>query len=87
MNAMKYAETPDGERITEYKWKYGVEEYRETFSKTQESTACGPCGLHMTYWKAALEREAIMEVGNFLALHVAEKSIPLCSNNANHTTF
>ena len=63
--AMKYAETEDGRQIPEYIWKYGVEEYKNTFSKTRESTACGPSGLHMSHWKAALEREPLMRVHLF----------------------
>ena len=49
----------------ELQWEYGVDQYKETFSKTRESTACGPSGLHMSHWKAALERTAIMRVHAF----------------------
>ena len=66
LQAMKYAVTEDGKRIEKFNWTYGVEEYKATFSKTRESTACGPSGLHMSHWKAALEREEIMRVHPFL---------------------
>ena len=65
IKAMKYAEVENGESIEEYQWTYGIEEYKSTFSKTRESTACGPSGLHMSHWKAALEREQIMKVHAF----------------------
>ena len=59
IKSMKYAEMENGEQIDKYQWSYSVDEYKETFSKTRESTACGPSGLHMSHWKAALERETI----------------------------
>ena len=62
---MKYAITDKDCNIDEFQWKYGVEEYKATFSKTRESTACGPSGLHMSHWKAALERDEIMRVHAF----------------------
>lgn len=65
IKAMKYAEKNDGTTIKNFKWTYGVEEYKDTFSKTREYTACGPSGLHMSHWKAALERERIMKVHSF----------------------
>ena len=54
-----------GNPIKEFNWKYGIEEYKKTFSKTSESTACGPSGLHMSHWKAALEREDLMYIHSF----------------------
>ena len=51
--------------ITNFNWTYGVEEYKKTFSKTSENTACGPSGLHMSHWKAALEREVLMRIHSF----------------------
>ena len=65
ISLMKYASIEDGKVIQEFKWKYGIDEYKATFSKTIESTACGPLGLHMTHWKAVLEREPIMWVHSF----------------------
>ena len=65
ITAMRYADTETGEPIEEFKWSYGIDEYKDTFSKTRESTACGPSGLHMSHWKAALERDAIMRVHAF----------------------
>lgn len=53
------------DNINPMEWKYGVDEYKDTFSKTCENTACGPSGLHMSHWKAALERENIMRIHSF----------------------
>ena len=63
--SMRYAQTNDGQPIEEFRWTYGVDEYIDTFSKTRESTSCGPSGLHMSHWKAALERKIIMRVHSF----------------------
>ena len=49
------------DNIKEMKWKFGKAEYEELFKKTRESTACGPSGLHMSHWVAALQHEHIME--------------------------
>ena len=38
---------------------------KKIFSKTRESTACGPSGLHMSHWKIALESENLMEMHSF----------------------
>ena len=65
IKAMKMANTEDGKQIKEFQWTYGIEEYKATFSKTRETTACGPSGLHMSHWKAALERDCIMRVHSF----------------------
>jgi hypothetical protein len=46
-------------------WSFGLTEYKKLFGKTRESTACGPSGLHMSHWKAAIERERIAEVHAF----------------------
>ena len=62
---MKYAMLETGKEIKEFKWTYNIEEYKATFSKTSEPTACGPSGLHMTHRKTALERDAIMRVHLF----------------------
>ena len=43
-------------------WDFGIKEYKELFSKTREETACGPSGLHMSHWRAALEHDSIMQV-------------------------
>ena len=52
-------------KIENMPWTYGIEEYKETFSKTRESTACGPSGIHMGHWKAAIESRLIMRVHSF----------------------
>ena len=46
----------------EMTWKFGVDEYKNLFSKTREDTSCGPSGLHMSHWKIAVQSEEIMEV-------------------------
>ena len=43
-------------------WQFGSQEYQDLFSKTREETSCGPSGLHMSHWKAALQNEDILEV-------------------------
>ena len=44
------------------KWKFGLEEYKNLFNKTKEETSCGPSGLHMSHWKAATQRDELMEL-------------------------
>ena len=65
ITAMQLPKQKDGSRVKPFKWNYGIEEYKQTFSKTREQTACGPSGLHMSHWKAALERECLMRVHSF----------------------
>ena len=52
--------TRDG--MKEMEWAFGKDEYRELFKNTRETTACGPSGLHMSHWIAALQNEYIMEL-------------------------
>ena len=59
IQSMKKIQTKDGSTIEEMKWDFSIEDYKQTFSKTRESTACGPSGLHMSHWKAVLESEKI----------------------------
>ena len=65
IKSMKRATDHAGNEIKVYKWNFGVEEYKEVFGKTKETTACGPSGLHMSHWKAALENNIIMEIHAF----------------------
>ena len=66
IRALRYPTKQDGSHLTDkFDWHFGLEEYRQVFSKTSEETACGPSGLHMSYWKVALEREHIAEVHAF----------------------
>ena len=65
IKAMKIPTNKNGKKIEPFKWTYGVDEYKRTFSKTRETTACGPSGLHMSHWKAALQRERIMKIHAF----------------------
>ena len=66
IQSMTYAtETTSGKTIRPYEWSFGPEEYKATFGKTKETTACGPSGIHMSHWKAALENTKIMEVHSF----------------------
>ena len=50
---------------TQMTWNFGISEYKKLFGKTRESTACGPSGLHMSHWKAAIERDRIAEIHAF----------------------
>ena len=65
LRALRYTKDKDGEVIKPFSWKFGVEEYLQVFNKTNESTACGPSGLHMSHWKAACERRQIARVHAF----------------------
>ena len=65
IQSLKKIKKKDGSYIEEMQWDYGIEDYKKTFSKTKESTACGPSGLHMSHWKAALESEKIMRAHSF----------------------
>ena len=65
IKALKKPTTANGEVVPDLPWIYGVDEYKETFGKTREQTACGPSSLHMSHWKAALERECLMRVHSF----------------------
>jgi ribonuclease HI len=62
IKALRYAKDKDGKVVETFQWKFGVEEYLEVFNKTNESTACGPSGIHMSHWKAACERPNIARV-------------------------
>ena len=62
---MKSMKTPKAKDKNEMTWNFGLLEYKKLFGKTRESTACGPSGLHMSHWKAAIERERIAEVHAF----------------------
>ena len=66
IRALRYPSNSSGQLEKEkFKWKFGLNEYRSVFKKTCEETACGPSGFHMSYWKVALERDAIAEVHAF----------------------
>ena len=65
IEACKRPITNTGDEVEPMEWKYGIEEYKNTFSKTSEDTACGPSGIHMSHWKIALERERLMRVHSF----------------------
>ena len=65
LRALTYTKDKDGEVTKPFSWKFGVEEYLLVFNKTNESTACGPSGLHMSHWKAACERRPIARVHAF----------------------
>jgi hypothetical protein len=55
----------NGVPIPDFTWKYGIEEFRSTFRRTRESTACGPSGLNMSYWKACTEDDDLAQVQAF----------------------
>lgn len=66
IKALQYTVDSNGQLVTEkFEWKFGLDEYRQVFKHTCEETACGPSGLHMSFWKVALERDAIAEVHTF----------------------
>jgi hypothetical protein len=55
----------NGNALHDFTWSFGMKEFRKTFRKTRESTACGPSGLNMSYWKACAEDEDIATVQAF----------------------
>ena len=65
LKALKAPLDNEGQPMEPFEWKYGIQEYKLTFSKTKETTACGPSGLHMSHWKVAIERERIMALHAF----------------------
>ena len=65
LESLKKETDNGGNEIGEYIWQYDTAEFMETFKKTNETTACGPSGLHMSHWKASCERERIAEVHAF----------------------
>ena len=66
IKALRYPVSSTGKQIKDkFVWKFGKEEYHKVFGKTSEITSCGPSGLHMSFWKAALERDCIAEVHSF----------------------
>ena len=66
LKALRLPNITNGKNDEPFTWKFGTEEYIETFNHTKESTACGPSGLHMSHWKAACERKRIARVHAFL---------------------
>ena len=65
LNSIKRATNREGDNIEDFKWAFGKEEYKATFKKTKEATSCGPSGLHMSHWKAAVESDMLMEIHSF----------------------
>jgi hypothetical protein len=55
----------NGNAISDFTWSFGMKEFRKTFRKNRESTACGPSGLNMSYWKACAEDDDIAMVQAF----------------------
>ena len=53
---------------TEFKWNFGIDEYKRLFHKTRESTACGPSGLHVSHWVAGADYDPIAEVHAFFIM-------------------
>ena len=48
---MQRPKNEDGTRIPDMKWEFGPEEFRDTFSKKREDTACGPSGITMQFYR------------------------------------
>ena len=65
LNALRYKKDNDGKKVEPFSWTFGIDEFMAVFNKTNESTACGPSGLHMSHWKAACERPKIARVHAF----------------------
>ena len=65
LRALRYKKDDKGKKVEPFTWNFGVKEYMSVFNKTNEATACGPSGLHMSHWKAACEREQIARVHAF----------------------
>ena len=65
IQAIKKPKNNKDQPIQTLEWTFGIEEYRETFSKTCEHTVCRPSGLHMSHWKIALKQDCIMRVHSF----------------------
>jgi hypothetical protein len=51
-----------GQKVPDMKWTYGKKEYRESFSKKNDDTSCGPSGLHMAHWIAACEDDDLCQL-------------------------
>ena len=65
IRSMKKATDSEGRETAQYDWNFGVDEYKEVFKNTKEKIACGPSGIHMSHWKAALESEKLMKIHSF----------------------
>ena len=48
---MQRPKDENGQQISDMKWDYGPDEFRETFSKKREDTACGRSGITMQYYR------------------------------------
>jgi hypothetical protein len=66
ITALAKPKDSNGIPINDFSWSYGVKEFRRTFRRTRESTACGPSGLNMSFWKALAEDDDLAEVHAFL---------------------
>jgi hypothetical protein len=66
ISALARPKDKNGNFIADFEWTYGVNEFRQTFRHTRESTACGPSGLNMSYWKAIAEDDDLADVQAFL---------------------
>ena len=60
------------EDMKDFKWNFGVEEYKNLFDKTRSTTSCGPSGLHMQHWKAATMDDDLAYINAFF-IHAAFK--------------
>jgi hypothetical protein len=65
MKALARPRNANGGVINEFDRDYEVKEFRATFRKTRESTACDPSGLNMSYWKACAENDDLARVQSF----------------------
>jgi hypothetical protein len=66
LSALAKPKDKNGNYIHDFLWSYGIKEYWKTFRRTRESTACGPSGLNMSFWKAIAEDDELAGVHAFL---------------------
>ena len=55
LHHMQRPQREDGSLIPDMTWTFGVEEFRETFSKKCEDTRCGPSGITMHFYRMFCE--------------------------------
>jgi hypothetical protein len=64
---MERPKDPDGNKVDDMTWTYGIREYRNSFSKKSEDTSCGPSGVHMSHWIVACDDDELSQLhANFI---------------------
>ena len=59
LHHMQRPRAPDGSDIPDMTWTFGIEEFRETFSKKREDTGCGPSGITMHFYRMFCEDDEL----------------------------